>query len=91
MINYCISPQWQYLHIAHITSNLTHAATVVSSNMNRDDVNILQLMTHCKHSVQWPRTSTNVNDALSVSGHHLAEGEAHYSVRTLGFSFPSVR
>lgn len=70
-----IPPQWQYLHTAHITSNLTHAATFVSSNMNRDDdVNILPLMTHSKHSVQWPRTGTNVNDALSVSRHHLAKG-----------------
>lgn len=33
-------PQWQYLHITHITSNLTHAATSVSSNMNGADVNI---------------------------------------------------
>lgn len=48
---------------------------IVSSNMNRDDGNILPVMTHLKQSVLWPRTSTNVNDALSVSGHHLAKGE----------------
>lgn len=82
--------QWQYLHITHITSNLTHAAAFVYSNMSRDDVNILLLMTHLKHSVQWPKTSTNVNDALSVSWHHLAEGEAHYSARIQGLCFFSL-
>lgn len=30
-------PQWQHLHIAHITSNLTCAATFVSSNVGADD------------------------------------------------------
>lgn len=66
-------PQWQYLHITRTLQALTHAATFVSSNMNGDDGNISSLMTHLKLSVQWPRTSTNVNDALSVSGHHLAK------------------
>lgn len=75
MTKYCISPPVAvFAHYTHITSNLTHAATFVSSNMNREDGNILSLMTHLKLSVQWPRTSTNVNDALSVSGHHLAKG-----------------
>lgn len=36
--------------------------------------NILSLTTHLKHSVRWPRTSANVNDALSASGHQLAKG-----------------
>lgn len=55
--------------------------------MNRDDVNILPLMTHFKPSVQWPITSTNVNGALSVSRRRLAEGEAHYSAGTPGLCF----
>lgn len=84
-------PQWQYLHI---TSNLPHAAKFISSNMNEDDVNILPQMTHFKHFVQWPRIHTNLNDSLSVSGHHLAKGgvgvRGDYSVRILGLSFPSV-
>lgn len=41
-------------------------------------------MTRVKHRARWPRTGANVNDALSVSGHHLAKGAgAHYSARTL--------
>lgn len=30
-------PQWQHLHVAHITSDLTRAATFVSSNVGADD------------------------------------------------------
>lgn len=40
-----------------------------------------------KASIQWPRTSTSVNDALSIIGHHLAKGEFHYSLRTRALSF----
>lgn len=36
--------------------------------------NILSLTTHLKHSVRWPSTNANVNDALSASGHQLAKG-----------------
>lgn len=53
----------------------------------KDDVNTLPLMTHLKHSVQWPRTSSNVNDAFKCKRASFGQREAHYSVKTLGLSF----
>lgn len=52
--NVLFSPQWQDLDNTQITSNLTHAATFVWSNMNTEDENISPLMTHLKHQSNGP-------------------------------------
>lgn len=88
MTKYCISPPVaMFAHYTHYKQFHSCCYMCIFQHERRW-CEIMPLMTHFKHSVQWPRTSTNVNDALSVSRHHLAKGEPHYSVRTEALVFP---